>query len=199
MADARIATSAFPFIKGQTTSVASTYTPYGPTSTKPTTGGTGNGIVIYDSAATSTAFNISPNYAAVAAPSLFTLVPFTTVNSGTYGMRVTKFNSYRNASDSATWWIPTTVFDGSIVLSTTQANIPTFGASNPDGTQLYLFSGITSNGSAPTANLYSPASILATTTLSASITLDPVGAQLLVVQFTASANTPTMGVFWTAT
>lgn len=196
MADARIATSAFPFSKGQTTSVAASYTVYGPTSTKPTTGGTGNGIVIYDSAATSTAFNISPNYAAVAAPSLFTLVPFTTQNSGTYAMRVTKFNSYRNASDSATWWIPTTVFDGSIVLSSTQGNIPTL---NPDNTQLYLFSGITSNGSAPTANLYSPASILATTTLSASITLDPVGAQLLVVQFTASANTPTMGVFWTAT
>ena len=112
-------------------------------------------------------------------------------------MRVTTFNTYRNAADTATWWVPTTIFDGTVVLST--GTIPTFGASNPDGTQLYLFSGITSSGYAPTVNLYSPASVLASTPLSASMTLDPVGAQLITVQFTVSAGTPTVGVFWTTT
>ena len=196
MADARIATNPMPFNKAQVTSVASTYTALAPTTTKPTTGGVGNGIVVYDAALTSSAWSNTPNTALISAPSLFTLIPYGTLNTGTYAMRVTKFNQYRNAADSATWWIPTTVFDGTIALSTTQANIPTF---TPDGTALYLFSAITSSGYAPTANMYSPGSVLGTTNLSASITLDPVGAQLLVVQFTASASTPTMGVFWTTT
>lgn len=189
MADVRLATPNNPLQKVSFT-LGGSPTAYGataPTLTKPATS-TGGHSVIYD---------VTAPFAA-ASPSLVTLMPWSTLTTVTsVGMRVHRWISYLNAAGTTTWWIPSCIWSGTLAFPTTAANAPTFGASSPDGTQTYLFTGATSAAYGPSANLYSPASVLATETLPLAMTIDPAGAQLLTVQFIGSTTSPTLGVFWT--
>jgi hypothetical protein len=189
MADVRLATPNNPFQKVTVASgdVAVSFTALAPTTTKPATG-TNKQSVIYDVTAPFAAAN----------PSLITLMPWSLATNPTgVSMRVHRWVSYLNAAGTSTWWIPSCIWSGTLAFPTTAANAPTFGGSNPDGTQTYLFTGATSAGYGPSANLYSPASVLATETIPLALTIDPAGAQLLSIQFIAAANPAAMGVFWT--
>jgi hypothetical protein len=179
MADARIATPNLPFNKVQIANVASTYTAFAPSTTKPTAG------VIYDVTQSNTAL--------IGNPSLISLVPYHSLNNATgLGMRVTKFNRFIDAA-GAVWWIPITIFEGTPAYSTTVGNIPTVTI---DSVSAKFFANITVSAIAPASSTYAPGAATATTNLTAGVVIDVCGAELVCVQF-ISSGTPTMGVFWT--
>lgn len=179
MADARIATPNLPLDRVQIASVATTYTAFAPSTTKPTVG------VIYDVT--------QSDVALIGNPSLLQVIPHHSASNGTgLGMRITKFNRYTDTSGNV-WWIPLTLFEGTPVYSSTAGNIP---SANIDGALRYFFANITQTAVAPTASVYGPGSATATTNLTAGAIIDVAGAELVCVQF-ISSGTPTMGVFWT--
>jgi len=162
-----------------------------PTTTKPVATATIG--VIYDMTASPAIISTG---GLNSAPALISVIPWSQSNASTgLGMRITKWHSYRNAANTATWWIPITLFDGTPVYST--GTIPTFGASLPDGTQTYLFTGLSSLGGTPTANIYTPAAVVATSGSTAQVTLDTNGAQIVTIQFVTATTTANMGAFWT--
>lgn len=186
MAEARIASPAFPLNKSVSTGTvvtAFTIAPYQPTATKPVTGT--ETIVVYDQSASVTS-------ALIPAASLLNLVPFSTAsNSTSVGIRVTAWRTY--AASGGTIYIPTVLYDGTLAYTTTTASIPS--VSMDVGTQ-YFFSGLTSSGWGPSPSSYSPATAAAANTAICTLTVDPVGATMVTVSFKAATNGGTMGVLW---
>lgn len=179
MADARLSTPTNPTNRVTVAGVAATFTDLVPTTTKPAAG------IIYDATGSVTSA-FTPN------PSLVTLTPHSSVNNATaVGMRINRWQSYTNANGTILW-VPATVVDVTLAYSTTAGNIP---SASLDGSTAYFFTTITSNNYGPTPTLFSPGTAAPASGLTAHLTVDPMGAQILTVQF-KSSSTPTMGVLW---
>jgi len=182
MADARISTPAYQF-GIVTASPATTYTDALPTTTKPTT--TGATAVLYDAGV--------GNLALVPDASLLNVVPFANANNyAAVGIRLTKWTSYTQTTGVVVW-VPITLLDATLTYSTTTASIPNLSI---NGTQRFFYSAITSNAYGPVPTLYSPGTALAATTLTASVTVDPLGAQLITAQFKTTTTSSVMGILW---
>lgn len=125
-------------------------------------------------------------------PSLLHLFPFSSINNGTsVGMRLIGWRSYADVNGTDTWWLPTVLQTFTLAYST--GTVP---SATIDGALRYFFAGITGSAvaAAPTPNFFSPAGIAATRVEPCSVLLDPIGCQLVTVQF-QSSGTPVMGVF----
>lgn len=125
-------------------------------------------------------------------PSLLHLLPFTDVPTGSsIGMRLVGWRSYPDINGTTTWWLPTIL--QTFVLLAKSAPTPT---ETIDGNSVSFFNGITGSAvaAAPTPNFFSPRAVSATSADICSVLLDPIGCQLVTVQF-QSSGTPTMGVF----
>lgn len=125
-------------------------------------------------------------------PSLLHLFPFSSISNGTtVGMRLIGWRGYADTNGTDTWWLPTVLQTFTLAYST--GTVP---SATIDGAQRFFFAGITGSAlaAAPTPNFFSPAAISASRVEPCSVLLDPIGCQLVTVQF-QSSNTPTMGVF----
>lgn len=185
MPDARLATTIVPLQKADISNTATSLTALSPTTTRPVKSSTV--ALIYD-------VSLADQFVSPA-PTLVQLIPFA-AGTGMTGVlvRVTGYKRYRNASQ-VDWWVPITLFDGGLQYPTTVANSVTFGSGQPDGTQLYLFAGVSTNSWSPSPNLYSPASALAANVAVASLTIDTNGCEIVVAQIAATSPVAT-GFFW---
>jgi hypothetical protein len=180
MADAAIITKQNAYRKIQQASVPATYAAANAivTSTRPATN------LVWDwQAATGNG-----------SPSLLHLFPFSSINNGTsVGMRLLGWRAYADTNGTDTWWMPTVLQTFTLVY--TSGTVP---SASIDGATRYFFNGITGSAvaAAPTPNFFSPAGIAAAQVEPCSVLLDPIGCQLVTVQF-QSSGTPTMGV-WSA-
>lgn len=178
MADARISTPTLPVQKVSVSGISASFTDLTPTSTAPTTG------LIYKRSQSGTG-------AFVQSPSLVTMIPFSSASSGTnIRMRVYKWSAY-TATGGTKWYIPTAIMQGTLTFRT-GGTVPSF---TPDGTALYLFNGISLTAIAPSVNVYNPSVLATTNDLAVAVSVDPLGAERITVDFTGSGS-PTMGVFW---
>lgn len=125
-------------------------------------------------------------------PSLLHLFPFSSINNGaTVGMRLLGWRAYADTNGTDTWWMPTVL--QTFLLQYTAGTVP---SATIDGSARFFFAGITGSAvaAAPTPNFFSPRNIVSTQVEPCSVLIDPIGCQLVTVQF-QSSNTPTMGVF----
>lgn len=174
MADASIITPQRNLSKVQLASVPATYPAIGIVTTRPT-----SGIVVDHVTATGSG-----------SPSLLRLIPYSSINNGTsVGMRIIGWAQYPNSAGTDTHYVPMVI--GDYTLTYTSGTVP---SATVDGATIYTFSGLVQVAGTPPSNAYSPASVLATNTEACAVLLDPIGTQLITIQF-KSSTTPTMGVF----
>ena len=154
---------------------AQAYDAASPTITKPST--TSQSALLYD---------IGTNY-----PNLIKIVPSTSANNFTaVGMRVIGWSLY-SATTGSNPYIPTVLADVTLgYTSGTVASLSVNGVSN------FFFSSATVAASAPTVNIYTPATAAGANVEPASVIIDCVGSALIQVQFKATGTTPKMGAFW---
>jgi hypothetical protein len=86
-------------------------------------------------------------------------------------------------------WLPTIIGEFDLTYSTGTVPNATTGGNN-----YYLFSSASQVGISPDASMYRPAVSTATRTEPASVMVDPVGSQLIQLQFKADSGT--MGAYW---
>lgn len=145
-----------------------------PTATKPST--TSQSALLYD---------LGTNY-----PNLIKIVPSVSGNNFTsVGMRVIGWSPY-SATTGSNPWIPTVLADVTLGYSTTVPSLSIDGVTN------YFFGSAIVAASAPTVNVYTPATVTAANSEPASVIIDCVGSLLIQVQFKATGTTPKMGAFW---
>lgn len=175
MADASIITPQRNLSKVALASVPATYPALAVVTTKPSTG------VLVDHVAASGS----------GSPSLLRLIPYSSITNGTaVGMRIIGWSQYPNIAGTDTHYVPMVI--GDFTLTYTSGSVPSYTI---DGATVATFSGLVQVAGTPPANAYSPASVLASNTEPCAVLLDPIGTQLITVQFKSSA-TPTMGVFY---
>lgn len=145
-----------------------------PTATKPST--TSQSALLYD---------LGTNY-----PNLIKIVPSVSGNNFTsVGMRVIGWSPY-SATTGSNPWIPTVLADVTLGYSTTVPSLSIDGVTN------YFFGSATVAASAPTVNIYTPATVTVANSEPSSVIIDCVGSLLIQVQFKATGTTPKMGAFW---
>ncbi len=174
MADASIITPQRNMAPVEIKTVGATYSSIGIVTVRPTAG-----LVVDFTAASGNG-----------SPSLLRLLPYSKINNGTsVGMRVIGWSQYLGAN-AVTYYIPMVI--GDYTLTYTSGTIP---SPTVDGATIYTFSGLVQVAGTPPSNAYSPASVLASNTEPCAVLLDPIGTQLITVQF-KSSGTPDMGVFY---
>lgn len=184
--DARLSTNIVPLQKADISNTAGSLTAQSPTTTRPLKSSTV--ALIYDTSLVDQFVSQSPT--------LVQLIPFAAGTAMTSVLvRVTGWKRYRNTSGTD-WYVPMTLFDGGLQYPTTAANATTFGSGQPDGTQLYLFAGVTTNAWAPAPNLYAPANALAANVGVASLTIDCNGCEVVTAQIAAGGTLAATGFFW---
>jgi len=145
-----------------------------PTATKPST--TSRSALLYD---------LGTTY-----PNLIKILPSASNSNFTsVGMRVVGWSPFLTTSDSYVW-LPTVLADVTLGYSTTVPSLSINSATN------YFFGSATVAASAPTVNIYTPATVTAANSEPASVVIDCVGSVLVQVQFKATGTTPQMGAFW---
>lgn len=129
-------------------------------------------------------------------PSLLHLFPFSSINNGTsVGMRLLGWRGYADTNGTDTWWFPTVL--QTFLLEYTSGTVP---SESIDGATRFFFNGITGSAiaAAPTPNFFSPRTVGASQVEPCSVLLDPIGCQLVTVQFQSTVSPVvaiTMGVF----
>ena len=160
------------------------------TTTKPTT------RIIYDA----TVSGAGAGWQGNSSPSLIKLVPYANANNLTApGIRLIGWSGYQTSSTVAnligrTIWIPTVIAEFN--LGYTSGTVPTYSIEGNNDAR--PFSIATQVYGTPVANVSSPASPLSSNTEWASIIVDPLGAQLVEVQFKTSLASQTMSALWYA-
>lgn len=128
-------------------------------------------------------------------PSLLYVLPFIVVsgapptNTG-IGMRLLGWRKYLDAAGTSFWYMPTVLAD--FTLGFTSGTVPNYTI---DVANTRTFSSITQVAGTPAANLYSPATAVASNVEPAFAMIDLAGSSYVTAQFKAS-NTPDMGTFW---
>ena len=174
MADASIITPQRNMLPVEAKAVAATYSSIGIVTSRPT-----SGLVVDFTTASGSG-----------SPSLLRLIPYSSINNGTsVGMRVIGWSQYLGTA-GVTYYIPMVI--GDYTLTYTSGTVP---SASVDASTLYTFSGLVQVAGTPPSNAYSPASVLATNTEPCAVLLDPIGTQIVTVQF-KSSGTPNMGVFY---
>lgn len=174
MADASIITPQRNLSKVELSAVPASYPAIGIVTTRPT-----SGIVVDHVTATGNG-----------SPSLLRLIPYSSIKTGTsVGMRVIGWTQYIDKTGTPTYYVPMVIGDYTLTYTTGVVPDPTV-----EGETIYTFSGLVQVAGTPPSNAYSPASVLATNIEPCAVLLDPIGTQLVTVQF-KSSGTPKMGVF----
>jgi hypothetical protein len=126
-------------------------------------------------------------------PSLLYVMPFlvsATTAQTSIGMRLLGWRKYLDVAGTSFWYMPTVLAD--FTLTFTSGTVPNYTL---DVANTRTFSGITQVDGTPAANLYSPATALASNVEPAYAMVDVAGASYVTAQFKAS-GTPNMGTFW---
>jgi len=126
-------------------------------------------------------------------PSLLYVMPFlvsATTAQTSIGMRLLGWRKYLDAAGTSFWYMPTVLAD--FTLTFTSGTVPNYTL---DVANTRTFSGITQVAGTPAANLYSPATALASNVEPAYAMVDVAGASYVTAQF-KSSGTPDMGTFW---
>ena len=126
-------------------------------------------------------------------PSLLYVMPFlvSATNAQTsIGMRLLGWRKYLDAAGTSFWFMPTVLAD--FTLTFTSGTVPNYTL---DVANTRTFSGITQVAGTPAANLYSPATAVASNVEPAYAMVDVAGASYVTAQF-KSSGTPNMGTFW---
>lgn len=161
------------------------------TTTKPTT------RIIYDATVVG---GTGAGWQGNSSPSLIKLVPYANANNLTApGIRLIGWSGYQTSSTVAsligrTIWIPTVIAEFN--LGYTSGTVPTYSIEGNNDAR--PFSIATQVYGTPVANVSSPASPLSSNTEWASIIVDPLGAQLVEVQFKTTLASQTMSALWYA-
>lgn len=147
------------------------------------------------SSTTGTALLWDINTASVSgtAPSLLYVMPFlvsATTAQTAIGMRLLGWRKYLDAAGTGFWYMPTVLAD--FTLTFTSGTVPSYTL---DVANTRTFSGITQVAGTPAANLYSPATAVASNVEPAYAMIDVAGSSYVTAQFKAS-GTPDMGTFW---
>lgn len=127
------------------------------------------------------------------APSLLYVMPFlvsATTAQTSIGMRLLGWRKYLDAAGTSFWYMPTVLAD--FTLTFTSGTVPNYTI---DVANTRTFSGITQVSGTPAANLYSPATAVASNVEPAYAMVDVAGASYVTAQF-KSSGTPDMGTFW---
>lgn len=126
-------------------------------------------------------------------PSLLYVMPFlvsATTAQTSIGMRLLGWRKYLDAAGTSFWYMPTVLAD--FTLTFTSGTVPNYTI---DVANTRTFSGITQVSGTPAANLYSPATAVASNVEPAYAMVDVAGASYVTAQF-KSSGTPDMGTFW---
>jgi len=126
-------------------------------------------------------------------PSLLYVMPFlvsATSAQTTIGMRLLGWRKYLDAAGTSFWYLPTVLAD--FTLGFTSGTVPNYTI---DVANTRTFSSITQVSGTPAANLYSPATAVASNVEPAYAMVDVAGASYVTAQF-KSSGTPDMGTFW---
>lgn len=126
-------------------------------------------------------------------PSLLYVMPFlvsATSAQTSIGMRLLGWRKYLDAAGTSFWYMPTVLAD--FTLTFTSGTVPNYTI---DVANTRTFSGITQVSGTPAANLYSPATAVASNVEPAYAMVDVAGASYVTAQF-KSSGTPDMGTFW---
>ena len=172
-------------------SVPSAYAAVSATTTKPTT------RILYDSTIVG---GTTAGWGGNSSPSLIKLVPYASATGlAAAGMRLIGWSGYNSAGTIAallgrTVWIPTVIADFN--LSYTTGTVPTYSIDASNDAR--PFSGITQIFGSPVANVSSPTASGTSNTEWASCIVDPLGAQLVEVQFKTTTASQTMSALWYA-
>jgi hypothetical protein len=172
-------------------SPSGTFTAVSATTTKPTT------RIIYDSTVVG---GTGAGWQGNLSPSLIKLVPYANNTDLTStGIRLIGWSGYQTSSTAATLigrtvWIPTVLAE--FTLGYTTGTVPTYSIEGANDAR--PFSSAVQVYGTPVANVSSPASPLSTNTEWASIIVDPLGSQLVEVQFRTATGSRTMAALWYA-
>ena len=126
-------------------------------------------------------------------PSLLYVMPFlvsATTAQTSIGMRLLGWRKYLDVAGTSFWYMPTVLAD--FTLGFTGGTVPNYTI---DVANTRTFSGITQVSGTPAANLYSPATAVASNVEPAYAMVDVAGASYVTAQF-KSSGTPDMGTFW---
>jgi hypothetical protein len=126
-------------------------------------------------------------------PSLLYVMPFlvsATTAQTSIGMRLLGWRKYLDAAGTSFWYMPTVLAD--FTLTFTSGTVPNYTI---DVANTRTFSGITQVSGTPAANLYSPATAVASNVEPAYAMIDVAGSSYVTAQF-KSSGTPDMGTFW---
>lgn len=126
-------------------------------------------------------------------PSLLYVMPFlvsATTAQTSIGMRLLGWRKYLDVAGTSFWFMPTVLAD--FTLTFTSGTVPNYTL---DVANTRTFSGITQVAGTPAANLYSPATAVASNVEPAYAMVDVAGASYVTAQF-KSSGTPNMGTFW---
>jgi hypothetical protein len=126
-------------------------------------------------------------------PSLLYVMPFlvsATTAQTSIGMRLLGWRKYLDVAGTSFWYMPTVLAD--FTLTFTSGTVPNYTL---DVANTRTFSGITQVAGTPAANLYSPATAVASNVEPAYAMVDVAGASYVTAQF-KSSGTPDMGTFW---
>jgi hypothetical protein len=126
-------------------------------------------------------------------PSLLYVMPFlvsATTAQTSIGMRVLGWKKYLDAAGTSFWYMPTVLAD--FTLGFTSGTVPNYTI---DVANTRTFSSITQVSGTPAANLYSPATAVASNVEPAYAMIDLAGSSYVTAQF-KSSGTPDMGTFW---
>ena len=126
-------------------------------------------------------------------PSLLYVMPFlvsATTAQTSIGMRLLGWRKYLDAAGTSFWYLPTVLAD--FTLGFTSGTVPNYTI---DVANTRTFSSITQVSGTPAANLYSPATAVASNVEPAYAMVDVAGASYVTAQF-KSSGTPDMGTFW---
>jgi hypothetical protein len=126
-------------------------------------------------------------------PSLLYVMPFlvsATSAQTSIGMRLLGWKKYLDAAGTSFWYMPTVLAD--FTLGFTSGTVPNYTI---DVANTRTFSSITQVSGTPAANLYSPATAVASNVEPAYAMIDLAGSSYVTAQF-KSSGTPDMGTFW---
>ena len=129
-------------------------------------------------------------------PSLLYVMPYM-INSGTpsntgIGMRLLGWRKYLDAAGTSFWYLPTVLADFTLGFTSPASSTSNYTI---DVANTRPFSSITQVSGTPAANLYSPATAVASNVEPAYAMVDVAGASYVTAQF-KSSGTPDMGTFW---
>lgn len=169
----------------------SVYATVSATTTKPTT------RIIYDSTVVG---GTGSGWQGNSSPSLIKLVPYANANNLTApGIRIIGWSGYQTSSTVATLigrtiWIPTVIAEFN--LGYTTGTVPTYSIEGSNDAR--PFSSAIQVYGTPVANVSSPAAPVTSNTEWASVIVDPLGSQLVEVQFKTTLASQTMSALWYA-